>query len=222
MYVYCQSTLSHFFYASSFGCMRWNKFECNAFTWWSLSEYFHALWSAQMILAYTVETGLKSMSTYVLHMSFRHPTLFCMYICMLCLFGYVWIKDSGSQWLLSPWTELYHLVFLKHLILFGGELLIDGKSKYSSRFFLPVSPTCSFRKLAQRKFPRESSLWRVGHERVLSFVTESWWFFKTPNLSFDKVCESYWLKMWRLFFSWVFHNQDFPMWLCKVSLSWNI
>lgn len=27
MYVYCQRTLSHFFYASSFGCMRWNKFD---------------------------------------------------------------------------------------------------------------------------------------------------------------------------------------------------
>lgn len=27
MHVYCQRTLSHFFYASSMGCMRWNKFD---------------------------------------------------------------------------------------------------------------------------------------------------------------------------------------------------
>lgn len=88
-----------------------------------------------------------------------HVTLlFCMYICMLCLFGYVWIKDSGSQWLLSPWTELYHLVFLKHLILFGGELLIDVKSKYSSQPFLPISPYLFIQKASSKKVPYVISL----------------------------------------------------------------
>lgn len=89
------------------------------------------------------------------------------------------------------------------------------RANIPNSLFCPFHPTCSCRKLAQRKLPM-SSLWRVGHERVLSLCD---WIqailFKTPNLSFDKVCESYWLKMWRLFFSWVFHNRDFPMWLAK-------
>ena len=158
MYVYCQRTLSHFCYASSCGCMRWNKFDATLLP----DEVFQ---NASMhcdqykwFLRIQLRLGLKSMSAYVLHMSFRHPTLFCMYICMLCLFGYVWIKDSGSQWLLSPWTELYHLVFLKHWILFGGELLIDVKSKYSSHSFLHISPYLFIQKASSKKVPYVISL----------------------------------------------------------------
>ena len=90
IYVYSQRTLSHFFYASSCGCMRWNKFDATLLPDEVFQNTSMHCDQCKWFLRIQLRLGLKSMSTYVLHMSFRHPTWRCfLYVYMYVVF--VWI-----------------------------------------------------------------------------------------------------------------------------------